>query len=213
MERPHLDDLGNTTCFTLVEELDHDNLVPAVNRYLARASPVKYAYFAAKLLALVLAVYLVVRSGQPFVDGFSQFGMGFLVGFLILLPIHEHLHALAYRRFGATNVSVVYRWRSLNAYCAADRFVADARQFAWVCLLPFLVLTTALLLAVALFAPPRPFLAGALLLHTGACSGDFALLNLVWAHRATGLFTYDDMAAKRTYFFVPARRPSVASKE
>jgi len=69
-----------------------------------------------------------------------------------------------------------------------------------------------LLLAVALFAPPRPFLAGALLLHTGACSGDFALLNLVWAHRATGVFTYDDMVAKRSFFFVPATASAAPRK-
>lgn len=78
-----------------------------------------------------------------------------------------------------------------------------ARAFAGVCLAPLAALTP-LAVATALVAGPGRaglLAAGALLLHTGACSGDAPLVALLWRHRGAALFTYDDVAAERSYVY------------
>ncbi|MFO0892761.1 MAG: DUF3267 domain-containing protein [Isosphaeraceae bacterium] len=83
----------------------------------------------------------------------------------------------------------------------ADRFVVTGREFVWVCLMPFLVLDTILVGILVIIGGFQPLLWGMLLLNIGACSGDFAFVNLAWAHRNDGLLTYDDVAGKRTLFY------------
>lgn len=102
---------------------------------------------------------------------------------------------------------VVIRWRSLTAYCVADRFVVVGRGgLAWVAAAPFAALNPPLA-AAALLAPGAwaVVLAGALLLHVGACSGDLALLNWLWLRGRPGTLGYDDVAGGRSHFFAPVR--------
>ncbi|MFM6127277.1 MAG: DUF3267 domain-containing protein [Sphaerospermopsis kisseleviana] len=123
------------------------------------------------------------------------------LGYALLLPLHEWLHALAYRLLGFSRVSVVYRWRTLTAFCVADKAVLASKQFWFVCLAPSIPINAILVLAIGFTAGvPRLLLSGALLLHLAAASGDVALLNVLWLHRRTPLFTYDDVEAKTSRF-------------
>ena len=60
-------------------------------------------------------------------------------------------------------------------------------------------------LAVLTFAPPTGPLAlmfsGALLAHTGACSGDVSFLQFLWSQRRHRVFTFDDINRQLTYFY------------
>jgi hypothetical protein len=70
-------------------------------------------------------------------------------------------------------------------------------------LAPFLVLNP--ILAVLAFSVSKGklalLIAGGLLLHIGACSGDIALVNFVWLNRGRASFTYDDGGQERARFF------------
>ena len=202
MERLHPEDLQDTSKFVLSQELDHDNLVPVINGYLRQSSPIRNAYIFANIVVFALCAWLLSTSGRSFVDGVSNLCLGMVLGFLLLLPVHENLHALAYRYYGGKQVKVFYKWRNLTAFCVADNFVVNGRQLMWVGLMPFLVINPLLLLLLTgVGGPLRLFLAGMLLLHVGACSGDFGMVNLVWAHRSKGLWTYDNSAIKRSFFY------------
>ena len=85
--------------------------------------------------------------------------------------------------------------------CVADGHVVSALPYIAVCMAPFVVLNSALtVLVVATSGTLQLGLLGALLLHTGACSGDFALARFTFAHRRRGVLTWDDVAARTTWF-------------
>lgn len=198
--RPTPEDLKDESRFALLEEVAHADLVTAVQAHLRRRSPVRTLYIAlnAGLGALVGAG--TVLTDEP-LRALSGLAIGAFLGFLVLLPVHEAVHALAYRWFGARDTRVIYRWRNLTAYCVADRFVARGGEFAAVCLAPFVAINAVLLAAIAAWDPFQPILWGMLVFHVAACSGDFAFANLTWLHRHDGLLTYDDVPAARTLFY------------
>ena len=195
-------DLRDRVRFEPTDALDHADLVPAINRWLRRPSVVLALYVAANAAAVAVTAWSVVRSEAPLPEALSRVCVGMAAGYVVLVPVHEAVHAFAYRSVGARDVAVTYRWRTLTAFCAADRFVTGGRAFAWVCAAPFVVLNP-VLAALAVAVPPAwgPAAAGALLLHVGACSGDFGLLNYLWVRRGDGVVTYDDVGQGRTYFF------------
>jgi hypothetical protein len=208
--RPTPEDLADTSRYVLLDEVAHENLVPAVQAHLKRSSPIKAAYILMNVVVLGAIAFLWVKTGTPFFTELPTLCLGMCLGYLLLLPVHEGIHALTYRWLGAKGTRIVYTLRNLTAYCVADRFVVDGREFAWVCLMPFLVLNTILLVVIAAVGGFQPLLWGMLLLHVGACSGDFAFVNLAWAHRNDGLLTYDDVSGKRTLFYTS--RPPVLTE-
>ena len=205
---PNLAALHDPARYALIAEFSHaGDLVPHVQRYLRRRSWIGVAYWLASALGLAAVALLARRSGLPGAVAFATACAGAMLGYVLLVPLHEYVHGLAYRALGARAVTVRYDWRRLTAYCAADRFPVTGRGFTAVCLAPLLVLTPPL--AVAAMASPGPaggLLGGAALLHLGACSGDVAFVNFLWAHRARRVVTYDDVAAGRTYFFAAGPR-------
>lgn len=196
-ESPSIEDLASGD---LVLRLDHHDLARQIRPFLGGRTPVTAGYWLVNVLALALAVKVALGQSEVIL-GFSQVCLGMVLGYLVLLPLHESAHALAYRALGYRNVSIRYDWRRLTASCIADLQVVDARRFATVCLAPFLLLNPVLLAAAAASAGPvQALCAGALLLHIGACSGDVALLNILWLGRGRPLFTYDDQKLKETRF-------------
>ena len=200
------ENLHDRTLFEPLEVLDHAALVPATNRWLRRPSLVLFLYGAANGAALAGVAWAVARSGTPVLEALSRVCLGVVLGYAALVPVHENVHALAYRSVGARNVAVTYKWRTLTAFCAANRFVTGGWSFAWVCAAPFFLLNP-LLMVLVLTVPPawKPVMAGALLLHVGACSGDVGMLNYQWTLRPAPLVTYDDLDEGKTYFFRPVR--------
>jgi hypothetical protein len=189
----------------LIEVLDHCNLVPAINAFLRRGKPVLAAYILVNLLSFAVVV-LWIRIGQAhWGDRLAYAGSGLAVGYLVLVPIHEAVHGLAYRICGAQNVRIHIRWRTLTAYCTADGFAISGKQFLLVCLAPFAVISPFLLMAGALLPKVAPLIGGALVLHTGACSGDFGMVALTLRHKVDSFWIYDSNGEGKTYIYdIPA---------
>ncbi len=198
------EELHDPTRYSCAWEIDHAAIAIALKPYLWKRSRVMALYLAANAAALGLVALVWFRSGLGFADGFSSLSLGMCLGFAALLPIHEASHSLVYRRLGARSVRVRYNWRALTAYCAADRFVVDKRGFSQVAAAPFVLLNPPLLLLALMTSGAWSLgAAGALLLHVGACSGDFALLNWLSLAEHDIVYSYDDESAHRTFFFTP----------
>lgn len=197
-----LPDLG----YTLDEELPHDQLVPFVQTYCRKRNPYTVFYWAFNLALILLFLILLFRQPRAALStSLNQAALGMALFLLVLLPVHEWLHGLAYKHFGASRVTFVAQWRQLVFYCLADRFVANSTELLVVALTPFVVINTLLIAGMALATPPLFWaLFGALILHTGGCFGDVGMVSYFYTNRHRNPCTYDDAQQHKSFFFVRA---------
>ena len=194
-------DLQDEQRFHCLDVLEHQNLMPFLQKYyLNLRNPLIQLHFlilVVYLLAAIFAIPAVVAAGQSWV---LQAGLAALL-FLVLIPIHEAIHGLAYRLYGARDVRFSLSLRQFYAYAIANNFVVNRVEFVWIALAPSLVIN-GLLLLVALAWPPARFFALALsVAHYGGTGGDWAMLAYLWDHRARPIFTYDDAEHRLSYFY------------
>jgi putative zincin peptidase len=196
-----IDELA-TGDYTLLGVLTHASLGKFVVEYfLRRTSWLTRAHHLMSLITLVAIVVVALRQERSWLYCLESFGAALVVLFVIVLPLHELVHAIAYRLAGARDVRWDYSARMLAVWVVAHRFVADTRAFAFVALAPFVVINAALIVAAILWPGIAVFLLFVLLWHLHGASGDWALLNFVWLHRARGVWTYDDADAGRSWFY------------
>ncbi|SDK75300.1 Putative zincin peptidase [Catalinimonas alkaloidigena] len=200
--RPTPTDLANVP---LHRTLPFDDMVPFVREALRDRTWASVAYFAVALGPilvglLVVGTRLATHQEIPW-DGLWQAGgWAALFSFTLLIPIHELLHAAAYKLAGAPRISFGAQWRQFVFYAAADRFVVTRRELVVVALTPFLVITLVTLLGAMLVpGPGRWFFLAVFVIHTSFCGGDFGIVSYLMRHRPD--YSYDDLDAKKAYFF------------
>lgn len=110
--------------------------------------------------------------------GFSIFVNVLLVVivFLIIVVLHEAIHGLFFKIF-APEHKVNFGFKSGMAYASSPGSVFTRLQFTIIILAPFVVITT--LLIAMMFLLPHGSYQYFLILHTGACIGDFYYVYLV----------------------------------
>lgn len=196
-----IDDLASSD-YTLLGVLTHASLGKFVVEYfLRRTSWFTRAHHLMSLTTIVAIVVVALRQERSWLYCLESFGAALVVLFVIVLPVHELVHAIAYRLAGARDIRWDYSARMLAVWVVAHRFVADARAFAFVALAPFVVINAALIVAAMIWPAIAVFLLFVLLWHLHGSSGDWALLNFVWLHRTRGFWTYDDADAGRSWFY------------
>lgn len=201
MNSPDVVDLTHSAEFELLTELGHTDLAPFVAEYYwRRKSWVTLLHYAFSAAVLGTWIFVGLQERYSVDEWLSRFGAAVLA-FIVLVPIHEFIHGAVYRANGAKDVRFSGSLRQFYAYAVAHNFVADRVVFAWVALAPFVIITAALALAAALIEPLRFLLLGALLLHTAGTSGDFAMLNYLWMNRRREVYTFDDAAERKSYFY------------
>lgn len=198
--------LQNPDQFTLLQELVHKDLLVFVQQQLRIKNRIRTLFYGLNIATIVLVlivVFLRVRNDQFWeADVFLQVSLGFASFFFILLPLHEWIHGLAYRKVGAEKVSYVAQWRKLVFYALADRFVAGKKAFYIVAFAPCVVINIMLLAGFFLSGIQTEFIfLSALLLHMSGCIGDFAMVSFFHQHRHKEVYTYDDALAAKTYFY------------
>jgi hypothetical protein len=201
MSKPTLDELKDGTRFRLLAELTHKELAVFIKEYFWQKESWVIAAHCLFSLGTVAAWVLVgLEKQRPFDVWITTFGNGVL-SFIILLPLHELIHGAVYKLCGAKDIRFGVSLKQFYAYAIADRFVIGARGFAWVAITPFIVINALLVLLAVMFPAHSFYLIAVLLFHTAGTSGDFAMLNFLWRHRRTEVYTYDDADAKVSYFY------------
>ena len=202
-QKPSIADLNDPRRFEMIADVAHSEILRFVQQHLKRFSWVTGNYWLLNAAALGFVVLQCMQSGLPALDALSTMCLGMVLAYVLLLPLHEHVHAVAYRLTGAGETRVRYNLRRLTAFCEAPGAVVSGGEYILVCLAPFLVLNP--ILAVLAFSVSKGklalLIAGGLLFHIGACSGDIALVNFVWMNRGRASFTYDDAGQERGRFF------------
>ncbi|MGE7777623.1 DUF3267 domain-containing protein [Chitinophaga sp. NPDC101104] len=151
----------------------------------------------------IVAAYILSREAGELTRGqFSgRLTLGIAAVFL-LIPIHELIHGLLFRLFGARDVRYGVVWKKLMFYAVAHNFAVNYRQFLVIALGPFVVLSAAMGVAAWLAPDWRAFFLGMYVFHTICCMGDFGLCGYMHRFRKQQPLTFDDADARISYFYV-----------
>ena len=191
--------------YVLQDKLDHKELIPFIKEYLNRRGITAFVYYGINLAFLLIAIVMIIWNVEQKVisigDSIFHFFLGFSIA-LLLVGIHEYIHVLAYRMMGAKETSLDMNLKKFYFLALADKFVANRREFVFIALAPFTIISVVF----AVLAAVLPFgwsmtMVGVLFAHTAMCSGDFGLLGYFEAHIGKEVVTYDDVENKVSYFY------------
>lgn len=201
-----VDELRQDPRFECWLSLRHEDILPFVQEEFSHRTAILRFYIFLNILLLLLMIALgawqayqgLITAGK--IVQFSTLGLA--LALTVLVPVHEGIHGLAYKMAGAPRVQFGSDIRKFIFFAMADHFVVGRRQFHLVALAPFAAINFFSLLGI-FFAPLtyQWLLMGVLLMHTGACAGDFAMLSFFRRHRQEEIYTYDDVAGGMSYFF------------
>jgi hypothetical protein len=99
------------------------------------------------------------------------------VAVVVVMPLHEAVHAAAYWALGARDLRWTFSFRREMASVAAHRFVLSRNELLFVAALPSAAIGLALGTAAVATETLRPYLALALLFHHVGSRGDWAYLS------------------------------------
>lgn len=125
-----------------------------------------------------------------------------LVGYAIIVPLHEIIHWVVYRTEGAGDVRFGAIWRSFVFFAAAHNFLTDYKTFKRIALAPLHILS-GLLVVLLLFPLPlwgKIAIAVLLFFHLLSCSGDLMMLAYMSRYKGREVYTVDDIDNRYTYF-------------
>jgi MFS family permease len=201
------DDVKNSGGYRLIKELSHDEIIEFVmGQFKQLRWPMAFFYgFNIFLLGLIVAftignfLYSYISWGLYW----QYFLLGVVAGMLLVIPLHEMLHGLAYKLAGAPAVKYGVDLKQMMFYASAPGFVAGKYAFYLVAFSPF-VLINMIFLAGILFGPVTVQWGSlvAVFMHGTMCIGDFAMVNFFAAFPRQKVYTYDDKSEKRSYFYV-----------
>lgn len=217
MPRPSVQSLYESGEYRLVESFTIDEMpqflareagfleVPGSGQAKKKATP-KWMLMAMLLVfgaafGALLGYSIKSTASQSWVPVVGQIALGVGGLLVIVLPLHEGIHALFFKILGAREVGFGYSRKGLMVYAYAQRFVMTLRENALVAAMPFLLITLTLVGCLVFLPGLRAAWIIVLLLHTVGCMGDFILIAHAWKNRMVSMYTYDDLAEKRTYFF------------
>jgi len=192
--------------YELIETLEHKELVPFVKKYLYRYGfwPLSYfGFVVAMLLAIgALAGYMIaVKQNILLPDILGKTILGCALSFL-LIPLHEYIHAIAYRGCGAKEVSFDADLKKMVFMAIAHRFVAGSKEFRFVAIAPFATISILSFAIIPFLGGHYIFTAlGLIFMHAAFCGGDFAMLSYLDLHKDLEVVTWDDKENKVTFFY------------
>jgi len=189
--------------YVLTDTLNHEELPTFLRKYLNKRTKISILYYITNftLLIIISALFIFDIKTKNFdiIDWFLNLFVGFSIA-ILLIPLHEFLHVLAYKSQGAKNTSFDANLKKFYFMALADNFVASKEEFKVIALAPFIVITTILILFL-LTTPWKLTILSIMLCHSAMSSGDFALISYFEYHKDKEIVTYDDVAKKISYFY------------
>lgn len=210
-QKPTPEELQDSGKYQKIQDLDHNEMVPFLLKNLKNRNPINavFKHGTMLLIALILFVWIGRWDTTSF---FLGLGAGLLFTFTVGVVLHETLHLLVYKVLGAKKTRLKPLWDQGAVAAVADHFVVSEKEFYWLAFTPFVVLTTAGL--VALFTTSGWIFYGVsvfLVMHATACIGDFSLAGYMYEHRKEEIYTFDDVKNDRSFFY--KRTPEIKNSE
>ncbi len=188
--------------FAISQKIRINEMLPFLQTYLKAKNAAVWSYRGILFCLLLLAggFFGYNLADHP---AWLVSGIGLAVAVMLpLIPIHELIHAAAYRAMGAKDIRFGVVWKNLMFYAGAHGFVADKRAFWWVALSPMVLLTViGLILTVLLPMQGKIVAIMATAIHWLMCGGDIALLSYFLENRDKEVVTFDDLDSGESYFY------------
>jgi len=138
-----VEDLEDQCKYRQILKVPYDDLVAFVLDYIRRKSGLMVFFWSVCIVFLGIALFVRLNiSGYfPFRNIFlhTLLGLGLLP--VIVIPIHELLHIIPYYLTGARNIRISMDLKQYMFYVTAHRQVATAKQFRFVALVPFIIVS------------------------------------------------------------------------
>jgi hypothetical protein len=199
-----VEDLEDQSKYREIQAISYDDLIPFILDYLKRISGVTIFFISACIffLGTAIRVRLNIAGYFHFTDILYHSALGLVFLPILCIPLHELLHIIPYFISGARKIRVGMDLKQYFFYVTAHRYVATPLQFRIVALIPFLLISIALIILI-FFLPGlwKWSLSLFLFVHTTMCAGDFALLNFYFLKKGRKIYTWDDADKKIAYFY------------
>lgn len=198
-----VDELNNHQYF-LEDKLIHSELQIFINE---KIKPKKkwfyYLYLISLICSSAIASYTITKffiSEELSINYIFMYIFLGIITSMVLIPIHEMIHYLAYKMKGAKSVTFIANFKKVNFATIADKFVTNLNEFSFIALSPFFIILIATLLSFPFLSPGFQLTAMvSLFIHNIFCIGDLTLLNYMASNK--GMVTYDDKEKGETYFY------------
>jgi len=198
--------LHDETRYVLLRKLLFSEIPEFVFIYIKKKNIITGVFFFLFFLFLLFSILFSVKifSASAFSWKLILYAVYGLVLFpVLLIPVHEGIHAMVYFFAGAKKITIGAEWRQFFFYITAGRYPVGRRKFFWIAIAPFLLISTGLFAATLISGS---FLSWSLYLtlfvHATMCIGDFAMLSFYCEHAGKEIITYDDIQKKTAYFFI-----------
>jgi len=199
-----VEDLEDQCKYRQILKVPYEELVTFVLDYIRRKSGLMVFFWSACIVFLGIALFVRINiSGYfPFKSIFLHTILGLVIFPVLCIPVHELLHIIPFYFTGAKNIRVSMDLKQYMFYVTAHKHVATAKQFWFVGLVPFLIISLlTLILILNLPGLWKWSLSLFLFAHATMCAGDFAMLNFYALHRGKKIYTWDDFDEKAAYFY------------
>ena len=146
-------------------------------------------------VGFMIALWQESQSASQFFLEIGASLVWVVVGYALMIPLHEFIHWLVYRSEGAADVRFGAIWRSFVFFAAAHNFLTDYKTFKRIALAPLRILS-GLLVVLLLFPLPlwgKIAIAVLLFFHLLSCSGDLMMLAYMSRYKGREVYTVDDI--------------------
>lgn len=201
--KPSINELQNTQKFRLITEIDIFNPTPFFKEFLKGKFMTVFLF-----LLCLFAGYLGGMVGVKIAKGViliqsaiyqSLAAVAFML--VVLLPIHEGIHAITYWLKGAKDIRFSVAKKGFAVFTMANRHVVHLREYPLLAIAPFAVITLIISILTVIYSAYLVFFSVLLIIHSFACMGDMILINFAINHWHKSIYNYDDFDLKRSYFF------------
>jgi hypothetical protein len=204
--KPDVEKIKNDPDYRKIEELNFDDMIPFILTHIRKRGIISLFYWAVNLFLITIAIlYFFPSLGFPKPPNggiFWQAVAGIFSGSILIIPIHELLHGLAYRMLGARKIIFGADMKQFIFYVTADRYPVSGLQLYFLAMTPFIVINAVVIVLTLLWLPQLFLFSTFLLLsHNVMCIGDFAIANYVSGHTPARIFTYDEPEIRKSYFY------------
>ena len=205
-KRPTIIELEESPEYKKVLTLSYDNIASfVVDRLTSRSLPL-ISLWITTFGSVIVNIFLWVRLKN--FPGHPSILLGILSGYIViplaLAPVHEGLHWVFLKISGAKDIRIAMDLRQGIISLSAHRHVFNKRDYAIIALAPFILISAGALLLIFLLSSPwmQWVVSSVLLIHMTMCLGDIILLGCMYEHSDRETYTWDNVDARETYFFI-----------